>query len=198
MLHASKFVNTKAYQKAQDRRDPLKFPLLSGKDADTLPHHQEPDRVRLRSVIIAAEEEAKVEMEKKANIHPSVDLEKMKKIEDLNKQEEDWMAFFSGKGESVGVQSTESAQAPECSNPYDFSFDTSYSAETNLENDIFAIQPTELWAPEPDPLQEIFVETLEMPDIKVPDIILQEICEGPHCLNEIFAELDDKFRTTVS
>lgn len=216
MLHASKFVNTKAYQKAQDRKDPLKFPLLSAKDAEQVQRHTEPDRVRLRSVIIAAEEEsreksAQVEIEKKAAIHPSVDLQRMQKQEELNKQEEDWMAFFTGKTEGCETQLELPAHADNIFGS-DFSFATPQSAVLSFATEYGYLQETQVVvsevplaesvpsAPElvVSEIPEIIQPEILVPEIVIPDSFLQEICSGPRCLDEIFSDMDDKFRQRVN
>jgi hypothetical protein len=199
MLHASKFVNTKAYQKAQDRKDPLKFPLLSGKNIDFVPGRHEQERVRLRAAITHAEEEAQ-EREEKKKSQTQVDLAKMQKMEDLNKQEEDWMAFFMGKAETsfpiseydsarqgsfgteqmIAVSEQEWIEMPVTLNP-------EILAPAIINNEL----PAQIPLIESNQQQFISYESIEIALPQVPDEI---VIEGPACLDDIFAELDDKFK----
>ena len=106
MLHYSKFVNTKAYEKANPKntspfpvftkpvvsssrvRRPAVVPEKYPESPEAMPEEQVPAEAEALDI---------AEPELKPFMHPSVNLEEMQKKEDLSMQEEDWLSFFMGK-----------------------------------------------------------------------------------------------------
>ena len=119
-MQHSKFVNTKAYQKANNKKDPLQFPIFGRSNNSTQfqklraeaqkPVPKAPIEVEktelLDSISVispnekAAEQEAEV---KTHEIHASVNFQEMQRIEDLHKADEDWLAFFLGKTQATEI-----------------------------------------------------------------------------------------------
>lgn len=178
MLHASKFVNTKAYQKALDKKNPLKFPILGNSETDAPKlRTPEPNWMRDReqeprpkpSPVV---EESAVE---KPKVHGSVNFEKMQQIEELHKQDEDWLAFFMGKTapqQEITYSSTVTDLVP-----------VSSFAEPAQAN----ASPESWCQPAPAVADLIGKTTLEPPVIS----------EGPSCLEEIFNDMSPAFKVSV-
>ncbi len=114
MLHYSKFVNTKAYQKSlsqksenvpampktirsssllrQDFRDPECIPQSERQQCSDSSYQ---DPVYNQKAELVEEKPAEVKAE--SHRHASINLDEMQKHEDMKAQEEDWLAFFLGK-----------------------------------------------------------------------------------------------------
>ncbi|MBX9688149.1 MAG: hypothetical protein K2X27_15685 [Candidatus Obscuribacterales bacterium] len=99
MLHYSKFVNTKAYQKANSSSNKSHFPAL--------PKSESPVKLRRMSELQmelgpqeCSEAPATAEAEKikeSPKMHASVNLQEMQRMEELNKKDSDWLSFFLGQ-----------------------------------------------------------------------------------------------------
>lgn len=94
-MHHSKFVNTKAYQKANSKKDNLQFPIFGNSNANvSYQRVQRPEPIRVE---LAKTESVEPPAPVDQKIHGSVNFEELQKIEDLHKVDEDWLGFFLGK-----------------------------------------------------------------------------------------------------
>ncbi len=136
-MQYSKFVNTKAGQRGNAKKDSIQFPIFERSKNHN--QFQKPPQAELERL---TQEQAKtVELpkpilekplaeapleapapeppqleSKEAKIHGSIDFHHMQKMEDLTKADEDWLAFFLGKKEPIVYSdSTEIARIPPAS-----------------------------------------------------------------------------------
>jgi len=117
MLQYSKFVNTKAFQKAGQRRGHVQVPVFSKSVPFTkLPKNQDasqsetaqlsPETVCTEATTEQANTAANAYVPR--NIHASVDLDEMQRQEELTKKDQDWLGFFLGVGHSSSSGSNDS------------------------------------------------------------------------------------------
>lgn len=176
----SKFVNTKTGQRGAAKKDPLQFPIFERSKNHN--QFQKPPQAELERL---TQEQAKtVEMPKpileqplqedvpeakEVKIHGSINLEKMQEMEDLNKADEDWLAFFLGKKEPIVYsESTELATIP------------SSFAESVGHGPIIP----------PPPAQEIQESNIfEESSFSEEAQIIAEAPKSENCLNNIFDEM---------
>lgn len=121
-MQYSKFVNTKAGQRGNAKKEPLQFPIFErSKNHNQFQKPPQAELERLtqeqaktvelpKPIIEKPIAEAPVEAapppvaqpeSKDAKIHGSIDFQYMQKMEDLTKADEDWLAFFLGKKEPI-------------------------------------------------------------------------------------------------
>jgi hypothetical protein len=120
MLHYSKFVNTKALQRAATRMAPPCLPAFTGSAANSkFCRNDEKDIIPaapIDNAALAADpvparpapeiSDARVFEKKKVTqlpIHPSVNFEELQQKEQLNTSEQEWLSFFLGA--SAGMES---------------------------------------------------------------------------------------------
>ncbi|MBX9572567.1 MAG: hypothetical protein K2X77_26970 [Candidatus Obscuribacterales bacterium] len=172
-MQYSKFVNTKANQRGNAKKEPLQFPIFErSKNHNQFqkPPQAELERlaqdqvktVEIPKPVIEQAPPVEAEPAKEARIHGSVNFEQMQRMEDLTKADEDWLAFFMGKTEPIVYysQSTELATIPQAS-----------FAESDVHGPIIPPAPAA-------PIQEL----------------IEESEKSENCLNNIFDEMisDDK------
>lgn len=143
-MQYSKFVNTKTSQKGSAKKDTAQFPIFERSKSHN--QFEKPPRVELErlaqeqaktvempkpvleppieqyqepveELVPLLQEAESAELEaKEAKIHGSINFQEMQKMEDLNKADEDWLAFFLGKKEPIVYsESTELATVPSSS-----------------------------------------------------------------------------------
>lgn len=114
-MQHSKFVNTKAHQKAQ--KGSMQFPIFGRSNANESNYHKaakvelgridQNKTVEMKKPDLAEPETSPSalaetrEAKEAAKIHASINFEQMQKMEDLNRVDDDWAAFFLGKTEAV-------------------------------------------------------------------------------------------------
>jgi hypothetical protein len=97
MLQYSKFVNTKAFYRAGQRKSPVELPPLARTSAiSTTTKNELPENSTPEAGSIAPEPEKTAPAGTK---YGSLDLKRMRQQEDLKKTDEDWLAFFLGMTE---------------------------------------------------------------------------------------------------
>lgn len=92
MLQYSKFVNTKAMQKAASRKAPVQLPIFTKSVQINKAYKND-----VEAPDVVTEKQATPPPEKaKPVVHPSVNLEEMQRKEELKKKDQDWLEFFLG------------------------------------------------------------------------------------------------------
>lgn len=176
MLSYSKFVNTKAYQKASKKPGPL-FPVFT-KSASSVSRLRKQE-AKLSEPIKDEELPAQRLQDEKpaAHIHQSVDFAEMQRREDLHKPDEDWLAFFMGESTEVKEeyvsQSTDLVHVP-------------------TEKPLFSSVPITTMPPLPTPVASSTPIVTPAPIITPAPPIAETApacSQGPTCLEQIFNEM---------
>ncbi len=183
MLHHSKFVNTKSYQKAIPKRGPLHFPSFSRSPKAVKPEVHEPAEEVFEndcsiestaqtffeedsSPALAEPLPPETKVDKKPTVevrklHASINFDEMQRLEELNKVDGDWASFFLGTEPIKTVVLSESTE----------------------------LMPIGSFAGEPAPYFEPIMTPPPVESRQKNEPAPPAVQDGPSCLDEIFNEL---------